>query len=83
MSHNQHYESWKKTRMTVEVPDGFADTVMNRIDRHRQHRRTLAAATFLQAVLSSRWGRIAMCTAAAVVCAVRVGSMLSLFFVSP
>lgn len=82
MSHDHRYESWKKTRTTVEVPDDFADAVMNRIDEYRQQRRTLAAAVYLQTVLSSKLGRIAMCAAAGVACAVRMGSFLSLLFVS-
>ncbi len=83
MSHDQRYESWKKTRMAVEVPDDFCDTVMNRVEEDQQQRRTLAAAIYLQAILSSRWGQIAMCSAAGAACAVRMGSFLSLFFVGP
>ncbi len=82
MSHDQRYESWKKASTAVEVPDDFADAVMNRIDEYRQERRTLAAAVYLQAALSSKWGRIAMCTAAGVACAIRMGSFLSLLFAS-
>lgn len=82
MSH-ERYESWKKTRMAVELPEDFCDTVMNRIEEERQQKRTLAAAVCLQAVLSSRWGQIAMCSAAGAACAVRMGSFLSLFLVGP
>jgi hypothetical protein len=68
--------------MTVETPEGFADRVMGRIEQHRRQRRAIAAAVCLKAVLSSKWGRIAICSAAGAAYVARVSSLLSLFFAS-
>jgi len=82
MSHDERYESWKKARMTVEAPVGFADGLMGRVEEYRQQRRVIVAAVCLKAVLSSKWGRIAICSAAGAAYVVRVSSLLSLFFAS-
>jgi len=79
MSQDQHYESWRKARTTVDVPDEFADRAMARVKAYRQRQHAVAATVYFNAVLASKWGRIAVCSAAGAACAVRVGSMLSLF----
>ncbi len=52
---------------------------MARVKAYRQRQHAVAATVYFNAVLASKWGRIAVCSAAGAACAVRVGSMLSLF----
>jgi len=37
MRYNEHYESWKRQRATVDVPGDFADRVMTSIHNPLQH----------------------------------------------
>jgi hypothetical protein len=80
MPHDDPYRSWKKARSKVTVPDDFADRVMSSVHRYEAQRRG-AAATFVVAMLSSRWGRIVVCSTAGAACLVRLGSWLSIFIV--
>ena len=81
MPHDDEYQLWKKARTAIRVPEGFTDRVMASIRRYEGERRTAVVAAYFGAILASRWGKIAVCSAAGAACLIRIGSLLSVFFV--
>lgn len=81
MTHDHdRYRDWKRRRTQAEVPADFADRVMRAVAaREPEPPRHSAAGALLFRLLASRAARVGICAAAAVVCAVRIWSVLALF----
>ena len=79
MKPEERYESWKKRRAIVRVPDGFAERVMTSVCQTRR----LTAYLFLQSLIAatgrSKFVRAGICSLALVVWAIRIGSILTIF----
>jgi len=80
MHTNPLFEDWRKRRMSSEVPPGFADRVMLRIAVYEAHRRQGTLTRLLLGLAASRLGRSGIMTVASLLFAVRLASVLALFF---
>jgi hypothetical protein len=78
MTHDEHYESWKRQRTRVEVPANFADRVLDAVRAYEQ-RPLRRLVRWLWALAASRPGRVGICTLAVLLFAVRVVSVLAIF----
>jgi hypothetical protein len=79
MKPEEQYESWKKHRVKVEVPDDFAEHVMASV--HQIHRLTahLLLQSLVTAASRSRFVRAGVCSIALVIWMMRIGSILAIF----
>jgi hypothetical protein len=80
MSHDDLYESWKRARAATAVPAGFADRVMAALkDSEGRKARPVSLRELLFALLTSRPGRVAVCSLAGAACLFRILHVLALF----
>lgn len=80
MHHDDAYESWKADRGRADVPEDFADRVMDAIAaRAIERRRDSALRLWLLGLLASRAVRVGIGTLACAACAVRVLYVVALF----
>ena len=79
MPQEDRYELWKRSRANTNVPDGFADRVMESVHETgvRGHQRLVGR--LLLAVLATRSGRATVCVSAVVLFMVRVAHVFALF----
>jgi hypothetical protein len=75
----EHYDAWKRCRGQAEVPGDFADKVMAavRSDAAGRHRSLLGG--LLLAFVSSRIGKVGICSLAGLTCAFRLLHLVALF----
>ena len=78
MTHDEHYESWKRHRSGCEVPADFADRVLDAVRAYEQRPLRRLVRCFL-ALSTSRLGRVGICTLAVLLFAVRIVSVLAIF----
>ncbi|HEV3256143.1 MAG TPA: hypothetical protein VG013_04630 [Gemmataceae bacterium] len=79
MQHDDLYQSWKEGRAKADVPADFADRVMASVRAVERHKQPSAGRVLLLAVLSSRLGRIGICTLACLACVFRMAQVVALF----
>jgi hypothetical protein len=79
MKPEEQYQSWKKHRATVEVPDGFAEQVMASVHQTRRLTSYLLLQTLLATVGRSRFARASVCSVALGIWLVRIGVLLTIF----
>lgn len=74
------FERWKRRRAQAPVPAGFADRVMVGVAAAEERRSWRPSIADLPARLwAQRPARVAVCAAAALICAARMLSVLGLF----
>lgn len=79
MEYEEPYESWKRARAKVVVPNDFADRVMASIHDARQQTRWLLIARIAATIARSRLLRATVCSLALAVWIARIGIILTIF----
>jgi len=79
MRHDDLYQSWKEQRARAEVPADFADRVMASVRALGRRKHQSVLRDLLVAVLSSRLGRVGICTLACIACVLRMVQVIALF----
>ena len=79
MPQEDRYESWKRSRANTNVPDGFADRVMESVHETGAGGHQRMVGRLLLAILATRLGRATVCVSAVVLFIVRVAHLFALF----
>lgn len=80
MNDDEAYRRWQRRRAEVPVRADFAERVMRAVAAHESRRSwSSALAELLPRLIVSRPARIGICALAALVCAVRMVSVLAVF----
>jgi hypothetical protein len=80
MNPEELYERWKDQRRQVEAPGDFAARVMAAVEAAEAQSRGRSFLTaLLLALLSSRLGRISVCSLAAATCLMRLWHVVAIF----
>jgi hypothetical protein len=77
MDADDRYQAWKQRRAAAEVPEGFADRVMQTVRGVQGRQQRHAPAGVLGLLFSSRLSKVAVCTLAVAACVVRVAAVVA------
>lgn len=80
MNIDEQLESWLSAKRDASPPEGFADKVMSSVEQAAEPKRMVASVAAGKKSLVRRCVPYLIWTAAAVVCAVRVYSLIYLVF---
>jgi hypothetical protein len=73
------YDSWKRRRGQAEAPSDFANKVMTAVLSAEKDRRRSLLTGVLLTLLSSRVGKVGICSLAGLTCAFRLLHLVALF----
>jgi hypothetical protein len=80
MNHDKLYEDWRRRCRQTDAPHGFADRVMAAIGSHETGKRQRSLLTgMMLALMSSRLGKISLCSLAAAICVFRLLHVVAIF----
>jgi hypothetical protein len=79
MTVDKDFESWRQARRTTDVPFGFADRVMARLEQSQQRVRLSLLQRLLLSTLARRAAKATLCLLAIAVCISRVFHVFAIF----
>lgn len=78
MKPEQQYESWKRQRANIEVPDGFAEQVMASVHQTRRVTAYLLMQSLLASAGRSKFARAGVCSVALGIWFIRISALLTI-----